>query len=453
MIQSDSMGPSRLIKRRSAGSLFIEAMRFVVLSEMFLGCFSASNQPISNRMGHTVVFPLQGNVYPQGFYSVSLRIGNPPKPYTLDIDSGSDLTWLQCDAPCVSCTKAPHPPYKPNKGPITCNDPMCSALHWPSKPPCKASHEQCDYEVSYADHGSSLGVLVHDIFSLQLTNGTLAAPRLAFGCGYDQSYPGPNAPPFVDGVLGLGYGKSSIVTQLRSLGLIRSIVGHCLSGREGGFLFLGDGLSTTPGIIWTPMSRKSGESAYALGPADLLFNGQNSGVKGLRLVFDSGSSYTYFNAQAYKTTLSLVRKYLNGKLKETADESLPVCWRGAKPFKSIFEVKNYFKPFALSFTKAKSAQLQLPPESYLIISKHGNACLGILNGSEVGLGDSNVIGDIAFQDKMVIYDNERQQIGWVPKDCNKLPKVDRDYNKGFSPADLGMVVKQFSAAYASREDL
>ena len=39
------------------------------------------------------------------FYSVSLRIGNPPKPYTLDIDSGSDLTWLQCDAPCVSCTK------------------------------------------------------------------------------------------------------------------------------------------------------------------------------------------------------------------------------------------------------------------------------------------------------------------------------------------------------------
>ena len=78
-------------------------------------------------------------------------------------------------------------------------------------------------------------------------------------CGYDQSYPGPNAPPFVDGVLGLGYGKSSIVTQLRSLGLIRSIVGHCLSGREGGFLFLGDGLSTTPGIIWTPMSRKSGE--------------------------------------------------------------------------------------------------------------------------------------------------------------------------------------------------
>lgn len=33
-----------------------------------------------------------------------------------------------------------------------------------------------------------------------------------------------------------------------------------------------------------------------------------------------------------------------------------------------------------------------------------------------------LLADIAFQDKMVIYDNERQQIGWVPKDCNKLPK-------------------------------
>lgn len=109
-------------------------------------------------------------------------------------------------------------------------------------------------------------------------------------------------------------------------------------------------------------------NGYVLGPADLLFNGQNSGVKALSLVFDCGSSYTYFNAQAYKATLSLVRKFLNGKLKETADETLPICWKGAKPFKSISEVKNYFQPLALSFTKSKNAQLQLPPESYLIIS-------------------------------------------------------------------------------------
>lgn len=40
-------------------------------------------------------------------YYVSMNIGNPPRPYFLDVDTGSDLTWLQCDAPCVSCSKVP----------------------------------------------------------------------------------------------------------------------------------------------------------------------------------------------------------------------------------------------------------------------------------------------------------------------------------------------------------
>jgi hypothetical protein len=38
-------------------------------------------------------------------YYVAMSIGNPPRPYFLDVDTGSDLTWLQCDAPCVSCSK------------------------------------------------------------------------------------------------------------------------------------------------------------------------------------------------------------------------------------------------------------------------------------------------------------------------------------------------------------
>ena len=38
-------------------------------------------------------------------YYVTMNIGNPAKPYFLDVDTGSDLTWLQCDAPCQSCNK------------------------------------------------------------------------------------------------------------------------------------------------------------------------------------------------------------------------------------------------------------------------------------------------------------------------------------------------------------
>ena len=30
--------------------------------------------------------------------------------------------------------------------------------------------------------------------------------------------------------------------------------------------------------------------------------------------------------------------------------------------------------------------------------------------------------DISFQGIMVIYDNEKQRIGWIPSDCDTLPK-------------------------------
>jgi hypothetical protein len=34
-----------------------------------------------------------------------MLVGSPPQPYYLDFDTGSDLTWIQCDAPCTSCAK------------------------------------------------------------------------------------------------------------------------------------------------------------------------------------------------------------------------------------------------------------------------------------------------------------------------------------------------------------
>lgn len=102
----------------------------------------------------------------------------------------------------------------------------------------------------------------------------------------------------------------------------------------------------------------------------------------------------------------------------------------------------------------------------------GNVCLGILNGSEVGMGDLNLIGgrnivtisfllmlfldngychlycysspvkyfhqnsfmistlkgrrlvyaDISMLDKVMVFDNEKQLIGWAPADCDRVPK-------------------------------
>lgn len=358
------------------------------------------------------------------FYYVQLNIGQPPRPFFLDPDTGSDLTWLQCDAPCVRCTKGPHPLYVPSKELVPCRDPLCASLH--SENYICENPGQCDYEVEYADGGSSLGVLLKDTFSLNLTNGIRATPRLAIGCGYDQ-IPGTcnDNHHSLDGVLGLGKGKSSIISQLHNQGLVRNIVGHCLSSRGGGYLFFGDEVYASSRVVWTPMSNDHSKH-YSPGLAELVLGGRSTGQNNLHVVFDSGSSYSYLSYKAYQTLVSSLRKDLSGKpLKEAVDDhTLPLCWKGRQPFKSVRDVRKYFKPLALSFSNGwrSMSQFEIPPESYLIISSKGNVCLGILNGTEVGLQNYNIIGDISMQDKMVIYDNEKQMIGWTSSEiCDHIP--------------------------------
>lgn len=80
-----------------------------------------------------------------------------------------------------------------------------------------------------------------------------------YSCGYNQEVPTATHPPFTDGILGLGDGKSSILSQLSGLGLIRNVVGHCLSAQGGGFLFFGDDVLPSSGIAWRPIEQTSSE--------------------------------------------------------------------------------------------------------------------------------------------------------------------------------------------------
>ncbi|KAG9458947.1 hypothetical protein H6P81_003455 [Aristolochia fimbriata] len=375
--------------------------------------------PISSS---TAVFKVNGNVYPHGVYYVTVYIGDPPKPYYLDIDTGSDLTWLQCDAPCISCTPGlPHPLYKPRKRNIVpCKDTACQSLHSQHPyPPCINDDDQCDYQIEYADQASSLGVLVRDSFLLQFANGSISRPYLVLGCGYDQksSTVASHAP--LDGVLGVGLGKSSMMSQLSGHGLIKNVFAHCF-GPKGGYLFFGDGLIPR-GVTWTPLTRNKDMHSASPGPANLILERSSNVIKDLTVVFDSGSSYTYFSDRAYKPVVSTVTRGLSGKFKEALeDKTLPLCWKGPKRLKSVAEMNKYAKLMPLVLGFGKKAQLEIPPENYLIVSDQGNVCLGILNGTEMGLNDLNIIGDVSMQNLIVIYDNENRQIGWIPADCDRL---------------------------------
>ncbi|WOL11926.1 aspartic proteinase Asp1 [Canna indica] len=428
---SDS-SPESDRKKMAARGLLLVTLLVVAAAVLAIPSVSASS----------AIFPVFGDVYPLGVYYVAMNIGDPPKPYFLDVDTGSDLSWVQCDAPCIRCSKGPHPWYKPKRL-LTDRDPLCVALH--SGSAHDQEGDQCDYDIHYKDQGSSLGVLVADAFALRFANSNVFRHVLAFGCGYDQQFAIQNPQSVTDGVLGLGAGKVSILSQLSDQGATKNVIGHCLSGKGGGFLFFGSDFIPSSGMTWMPMSRiASGYDAYIFwlelwilsaskvltcffkrnyyspGIANLYWGTQSLGVNQMEVVLDAGSTFSYFESQPYQAFLSAVKTDLSKKpLEEINDPALPVCWKGPKPFKFLTDVKNYFKPLTLNFVSGNRTLFEIPPEKYLIITKDGHACLGVLNGSGVGLGNINVIGDISLQEIMVVYDNEKQQIGWIRTACER----------------------------------
>jgi len=389
------------------------------------------NKLVSSRdsVDSSAIIPVRGNVYPDGLYYTYIQVGSPPRPYFLDIDTGSDLTWIQCDAPCTSCAKGANPLYKPTRGKLVpFKDSLCTEIHRSQKTQNCETCQQCDYEIQYADHSSSLGVLARDELHLKSANGSLTNMNIVFGCAYDQQGILLNTLTKTDGILGLSRAKVSLPSQMASKGIINNVVGHCLSADAvgGGYMLLGDEFVPQTGMTWVPMLYVPSLDFYHTeivrinyGSSSLQLGSWGSGVR--RIVFDSGSSYTYFTKEAYSDLVDSLKEVSGQQLiLDASDPSLPICWRATNPLRSVAEVKKFFKTVTIQFVSkwwTTSPKLRIPPEGYLIISGKGNVCLGILDGSKVHDGSTIILGDISLRGHMVVYDNVNQKIGWAKSDC------------------------------------
>ncbi|PON94476.1 Aspartic peptidase [Trema orientale] len=388
------------------------------------------------KVDSSTIFPVRGNVYPDGLYYTYMLVGNPPRPYFLDMDTGSDLTWIQCDAPCSSCAKGANSLYKPNRGNIVPpKDSLCTEIQRNQKTGHCETCEQCDYEIQYADSSSSLGVLAKDELRLTMKNGSLTNVDVVFGCAYDQQGLLLNTLVKTDGILGLSKAKVSLPSQLTSKGIIKNVVGHCLSIDigGGGYMFLGDDFVPHWGMSWIPMLDSPSMDYYHsqivrvnYGNMQLNLGAWSSRVG--QVVFDSGSSFTYFTKEAYTDLVtSLEEVSAAGLVQDSSDPTLPICWKAKMSLRSVADVKQFFKTITLQFGSKwwiVSTRLRIPPEGYLIINSKGNVCLGILDGSKVHDGSTTILGDISLRGHLVVYDNENQKIGWTNSDCAKPRRFD-----------------------------
>ncbi|KAI7978931.1 Aspartyl protease APCB1 [Camellia lanceoleosa] len=185
-------------------------------------------------------------------------------------------------------------------------------------------------------------------------------------------------------------------------------------------------------MTWIPMLNSPSTNFYqtevvkmSYGNKKLSLGGQSDGLA--RVIFDSGSSYTYFTNQAYSDLVASLKDVSGeGLIQDASDTTLPICWRAKFPIRSVSDVGQNFKPLTLQFGSKwwmASRKLRIMPEGYLIVNNKGNVCLGVLDGSKVHDGSTVIIGDISLRGQLVVYDNVKQKIGWAQSDCVKPERI------------------------------
>ncbi|RLN09034.1 protein ASPARTIC PROTEASE IN GUARD CELL 2-like isoform X2 [Panicum miliaceum] len=168
-------------------------------------------------------------------YLITVGIGSPAVTQTVLIDTGSDVSWVQCK-PCSQCHSQADPLFDPSSS-STYSPFSCSSLGQEGN---GCSGSQCQYIVTYGDGSSTTGTYSADTLAL----GSNTVRNFQFGCS--QVELGFNDQ--TDGLMGLGGGAQSLVSQ--------RAFSYCLppTPSSSGFLTLGAG---TSGFVKTPMLRSS----------------------------------------------------------------------------------------------------------------------------------------------------------------------------------------------------
>ncbi|CAN8232699.1 unnamed protein product [Cochlearia groenlandica] len=384
------------------------------------------------RMLANVDLPLGGDSRADsiGLYFTKIKLGSPPKEYFVQVDTGSDILWVNC-APCPKC------PVKTDLGiplslydskasttsvKVGCEDEFCGFITQTGT--CEAKKMPCSYHMVYGDGSTSDGDFVRDNITLDQVTGNLRTAPLAqeivFGCGSNQSGQLGQTDSAVDGIMGFGQANTSIISQLAAAGNAKRVFSHCLDNKNGGGIFA-VGEVESPVVKTTPLVPNQVHYNVILKGIDV--DGEpvalppslasSSGHGGT--IIDSGTTLAYLPETLYNSLIEKIIKKQPVKL-HMVQETF-ACFSFTSNTDKAFPVVN------LHFED--SLKLIVYPHDYLFSLREDMYCFGWQSGGMTTQDGSDVIllGDLVLSNKLVVYDLENEVIGWTDHNCSSSIKV------------------------------
>ncbi|KAG2402168.1 Aspartic proteinase-like protein [Vigna angularis] len=412
-----------------------------------LSAIKAHDAQRRGRILSAVDLNLGGNGVPTntGLYYTKLGLGSPPKDYYVQVDTGSDILWVNC----VECSRCPRKSdlgvhlwllqqieltlYDPKSSEtaelVSCEQDFCAAAYDGPMPGCK-SEIPCPYSITYGDGSATSGYYVQDYLTYNRVNGNLlTTPQnssIIFGCGAVQSGTlGSSSEQALDGIMGFGQANSSVLSQLAASGKVKKIFSHCLDNIRGGGIFA-IGEVVEPKVSTTPLVPRMYVRAHynvvlktievdtdtLQLPSDIFESGNGRGT-----IIDSGTTLAYLPGLVYDQLMQKVLTRQPG-LKLYLVEQQFSCFQYAGNVDRGFPVVKFHFEDSLSLT--------VYPHDYLFDFNDGRMwCIGWQKSvSQAKNGkDMTLLGDLVLSNKVVIYDLENMAIGWTDYNCSSSIKV------------------------------
>ncbi|XP_047315599.1 aspartic proteinase PCS1 [Impatiens glandulifera] len=358
---------------------------------------------------------------------VSLPIGTPPQTQQMVLDTGSQLSWIQCDKKKPPPTTTFDPSLSSSFSLLPCTHPLCKPRVPDFSLPTSCDQNRlCHYSYFYADGTLAEGNLVREKFTFSNTQTT---PPLILGCAADSD--SSNA----QGILGMNRGRLSFASQARV-----SKYSYCVPPRrrqnstaamttpEGTF-YLGDNPNSHSFQYVNILTFLRPQQMPNLDPYayTLPLMGLRLGSKRLNIstwvfrpdaggsgqtMIDSGSEFTYLVDEAYSKVKGEIVSLVGNKMKKdyVYESSLEMCFDG-----NPIEIGRLIGDLVFEFEKG--VEISIGKEKVLNDVGGGIHCVGISQSSFLGIA-SNIIGNVHQQDLWVEYDVVNRKVGFGRAVCS-----------------------------------
>jgi hypothetical protein len=360
---------------------------------------------------------------------VNLPIGTPPQTQQMVLDTGSQLSWIQCHKKQPP-TASFDPALSSTFSILPCTHPLCKPRIPDFTLPTSCDQNRlCHYSYFYADGTYAEGNLAREKFTF---SRSVSTPPLTLGCATESTDP--------RGILGMNLGRLSFaheskITKFSYCVPARQIQSQTRPGSSPtGSFYLGNNPNSKwfkyiKMVTFSPRQRMPNLDplAYTLPMQGIRIAGKklnispavfraDAGGSGQTMI-DSGSEFSYFVSEAYDKVREVVVKAVGPRIKNgyvyggVAD----MCFDS----KNAVEIERLIGEMVFEFEKG--VEIVIPKERVLADVGGGVHCVGIGSSDKLGAA-SNIIGNFHQQNLWVEFDLVNRRVGFGKDDCSRFGK-------------------------------